>query len=95
MKKLFSILCLLSLLIVALVSCDTPGDSHEHDFEDKWTLALGYYMKASDTTSNNPDGFTQNKQMAMGILMCIPPLVVFGCSQSLLIEGVSISGMKA
>lgn len=46
MKKLFSILCLLSLLIVALVSCDTPGDSHEHDFDDKWTSDEDYHWYA-------------------------------------------------
>ena len=57
--------------------------------EEKWTLALGFY-KASLSPL-----FRENKQMAMGVLMCIPPLLVFGVSQKLLIEGVSISGMKA
>ena len=104
LRCLFSIVLPSCLPIVALISVNTfLGVWNDYsgpliylfNFEDKWTLALGYYMKASDTMSNNPEGFTQNKQMAMGILMCIPPLIVFGCSQSLLIEGVSISGMKA
>lgn len=57
--------------------------------KEKWTLSLGYYMLANETY------FTENKQMATGVLMCIPSLLIFGFSQKVLIEGVSISGMKA
>ena len=56
---------------------------------EMWTLSLGYYMESTK------DYFTENKQMATGVLMCIPSLLIFGFSQKVLIEGVSISGMKA
>lgn len=56
---------------------------------ESWTLALGLYK-----TALNPL-FRENQQMAMGVIMCLPPLVVFGFSQKMLIEGVSISGIKA
>ena len=57
--------------------------------KEKWTLSLGYYMLSQESD------FTENKKMATGVLMCIPSLLVFGFSQKVLIEGVSISGMKA
>ena len=56
---------------------------------ESWTLALGLYKTSLDPL------FRENQQMAMGALMCIPPLVIFGFSQKTLIEGVSISGIKA
>ena len=104
LRCLWSIVLPSCVPIVALISVNTfLGVWNDYsgpliylgEYTDKWTLALGYFKEVSKSSSNNPDGFTQNRQMAMGILMCIPPLIVFGCSQSLLIEGVSISGMKA
>lgn len=56
---------------------------------EKWTLALGLYKTALEPA------FRDNQKMAMGVLMCIPPLVIFGFSQNLLIEGVSVTGIKA
>ncbi len=97
-RCLFSIVLPACLPIAALISVNTfLGVWNDYsssliylsNSEDKWTLALGFYKAAL-----NPM-FRENKQMAMGVLMCIPPLVVFGFSQKLLIEGVSISGMKA
>lgn len=98
LRCLFSIVMPSCLPIVALISVNTfLGVWNDYsssliylsNSEDKWTLALGFYK-----TSLNP-AFRENKQMAMGVLMCIPTLLVFGFSQKLLIEGVSISGMKA
>ena len=95
---MFSIVLPSCLPIVALISVNTfLGVWNDYsssliylsNLEDKWTLALGFYKAALDPA------FRENKQMAMGVLMCIPSLVVFGLSQKLLIEGVSISGMKA
>ncbi len=57
---------------------------------EKWTLALGLYR----TVINDPT-FRDNQRMAVGVLMCIPPLVAFGFSQKQLIEGVSMTGIKA
>ena len=96
--------CLFSIVlpncwpIVALISVNTfLGVWNDYsssliylsNSEEKWTLALGFYKTSLDPM------FRENKQMAMGVLMCIPSLVIFGFSQKLLIEGVSISGMKA
>ena len=98
LRCLFSIVLPSCLPIAALISVNTfLGVWNDYsssliylsNSEEKWTLALGFYK-----ASLNPL-FRENKQMAMGVLMCSPPLVVFGFSQKLLIEGVSISGMKA
>ena len=98
MRCLFSIVLPSCLPIAALISVNTYlGVWNDYsssliylsNSEDKWTLALGFYK-----TSLNPL-FRENKQMAMGIIMCLPSLIIFGMSQKLLIEGVSISGMKA
>ena len=98
LRCLFSIVLPSCLPIAALISVNTfLGVWNDYsssliylsNSEEKWTLALGFYK-----ASLNP-AFRENKQMAMGVLMCIPSLIVFGVSQKLLIEGVSISGMKA
>ena len=98
LRCLFSIVLPSCLPIVALISVNTfLGVWNDYsssliylsNSEDKWTLALGFYKTSLDPA------FRENKQMAMGVLMCIPSLLVFGLSQKLLIEGVSISGMKA
>ena len=98
LRCLFNIVLPSCLPIVALISVNTfLGVWNDYsssliylsNSEDKWTLALGFYKTSLEPT------FRENKQMAMGVLMCIPSLLVFGFSQKLLIEGVSLSGMKA
>ena len=98
LRCLFSIVMPSCLPIMALISVNTfLGVWNDYsssliylsNSEEKWTLALGFYKTSLDPL------FRENKQMAMGVLMCIPSLIIFGVSQKLLIEGVSISGMKA
>ena len=98
LRCLFSIVMPSCLPIIALISVNTfLGVWNDYsssliylsNSEEKWTLALGFYKTSLDPM------FRENKQMAMGVLMCIPSLIIFGFSQKLLIEGVSISGMKA
>ena len=98
LRCLFSIVMPSCLPIMALISVNTfLGVWNDYsssliylsNSEEKWTLALGFYKTSLDPM------FRENKQMAMGVLMCIPSLIIFGFSQKLLIEGVSISGMKA
>ena len=98
LRCLFSIVMPSCLPIMALISVNTfLGVWNDYsssliylsNSEEKWTLALGFYKTSLDPV------FRENKQMAMGVLMCIPSLIIFGFSQKLLIEGVSISGMKA
>ena len=65
--------------------------------EEKWTLALGLY-KLSVGFYDDPAEemfFRENQQMALGVMMCIPSMVIFGIFQKSLIEGVAISGVKA
>lgn len=58
---------------------------------DKYTLAIGIYYKFMGglSRSNFP-----NQQMAVGLFMCIPPLVLFIVFQKQLIEGVSFGAIK-
>ena len=58
---------------------------------ENYTLAIGIYYKFMGglSQSNFP-----NQQMAIGVLMVIPPAVIFFIFQRQLIEGVSFGGMK-
>ena len=97
-RCLFSIVLPSCLPIVALISVNTflgvwndysSSLIYLRNSQEQWTLAHGFYKLSMQKD------FKEHKQMAMGVMMCIPPLVVFGFSQKLLIEGVSLSGMKA
>ena len=99
LRCLFSIVLPACLPIAALITVNTflgvwndysSSLIYLRNSKEQWTLAHGFYELSKQTSD-----FRENKQMAMGVLMCIPPLVVFGFSQKLLIEGVSLSGMKA
>jgi len=59
--------------------------------EDNFTLSLGLYQKflGGFSAVNMP-----NIQMATGMMMLIPPLVLFYLFQKQLMEGVSFAGMK-
>ena len=53
MKKIVSILCVLSLLVVMLASCnsvDTP--EHEHKFASEWTYDTDYHWHACTAVDN-------------------------------------------
>lgn len=65
--------------------------------EEKWTLALGLYKLSIGFYDDPSEGliFRENQQMAIGVIMCIPSMVLFGIFQKSLIEGVAISGVKA
>lgn len=65
------------------------------DSEEKWTLALGLYKLTAGYYNDDGYVFRINRQMAIGVMMCIPSMVVFGIFQKSLIEGVAISGVKA
>lgn len=58
--------------------------------EDSYTLALGIYNRFMSTVENP----FSNIKMASGVLMCIPPVIVFLCMQKQLINGVVTSGLK-
>ena len=65
--------------------------------EEKWTLALGLYKLSIGYYDDPAEGlfFRENQQMALGVMMCIPSMAIFGIFQRSLIEGVAISGVKA
>jgi len=56
-----------------------------------YTLAVGIYYKFMGTLSksNYP-----NQQMAVGVLMCLPPAILFFLFQKQLVEGVVMTGLK-
>lgn len=58
--------------------------------ESSYTLALGIYHRFMSTVENP----FSNVKMASGVLMCIPPVIVFLCMQKRLINGVVTSGIK-
>ena len=59
--------------------------------ERLYTISFGLYMDFMMSGANNP---LANVQMAGGVLMLLPCIVLFFCFQSLLIEGVTMSGIK-
>nr|MBO4517721.1 carbohydrate ABC transporter permease [Clostridia bacterium] len=65
--------------------------------EEKWTLALGLFelSRGRYDDEQTQTFFRENQQMAIGVLMCIPSMLIFGIFQKSLIEGVAISGVKA
>lgn len=61
--------------------------------EELLTLPVGIYNKFF--TALTPEESMPNVQMATGILILIPPMVVFMIFQKQLVEGVSFTGLKA
>lgn len=63
------------------------------DAKEKWTLALALYKDfgvKQSTTNNN----LVNSQMAVGVMMMIPCVVLFAFFQKELMEGVAAIGIK-
>lgn len=63
------------------------------DAKEKWTLALALYKDfgVKQSTSNNN---LVNSQMAVGVLMMVPCVVLFAFFQKELMEGVAAIGIK-
>lgn len=60
--------------------------------ENKYTLAVGvYYTMIEGATSFN---YTANVKMAVGVVLFIPPLILFSVFQKLIMQGVATSGLK-
>lgn len=63
------------------------------DAKENWTLALALYKDfgvKQATTNNN----LANSQMAVGVMMMIPCVILFAFFQKELMEGVSAIGIK-
>lgn len=58
---------------------------------DKYTLSLGFYF---DFGAGGQYELYKNWQMALGVLMTIPPAVVFFVFQRQLLDGVMMGGVK-
>ena len=58
---------------------------------DKYTLSLGFYF---DFGAGGQYELYKNWQMALGVLMTIPPAVVFFIFQRQLLDGVVMTGVK-
>lgn len=59
---------------------------------EMYTLSLGLYREF--TSGNLTKGSFPNVRMAAGVLMSIPPAILFLIFQKQMIEGVSITGLK-
>lgn len=60
--------------------------------EEMYTLGLGIYHRFPPVTNNQVT--YPNEQMAAGLLMTIPPAILFFIFQKQLIEGIALSGIK-
>ena len=58
---------------------------------EKRTLGVGIYIKF---LSDDGGRFPANLKMALGVLMVIPPVILFSFFQKELVEGVALSGLK-
>lgn len=60
--------------------------------ESRYTLALGvYYTMMEGTASFN---YTSNVKMAVGVILFIPPLILFAFFQKQIMQGISTTGLK-
>ena len=57
---------------------------------DKWTLSLALYFDFVDTSGNA----MPNVQAAVGVIMMIPCVILFGFFQKTIMEGISSIGVK-
>jgi len=58
--------------------------------KDKWTLSLALYFDFVDASGNT----MPNVQAAVGVIMMLPCLVLFGFFQKTIMEGISAVGIK-
>ena len=58
--------------------------------KDKWTLSLALYFDFVDSSGNT----MPNVQAAVGVIMMIPCIILFGFFQKTIMEGISSIGVK-
>lgn len=63
------------------------------DEQSSWTLSLALYFDFVEKTATDNNNLA-NAQMAVGVMMMIPCVVLFGFFQNELMEGVSTIGLK-
>lgn len=61
--------------------------------DDLFTISVGIYNKFF--TAITPEESMPNVQMATGVLILIPPMIVFIIFQKQLVEGITLTGLKA
>ena len=61
--------------------------------DDLFTISVGIYNKFF--TALTPEESMPNVQMATGVLILIPPMIVFMLFQKQLVEGITLTGLKA
>lgn len=62
--------------------------------EKLWTLSLALHLDFTVTTGISDTNNLPNNQMAMGVLMMIPCVILFGFFQRTIMEGISAIGIK-
>ena len=64
------------------------------DNKNKWTLSLALYKIFGETSGASDVDNTPNIQMAVGVMMMIPCIVLFAFFQKTIMEGISVIGVK-
>lgn len=64
------------------------------DNESSWTLSLALYMRFGMNMGSSGYDKMLNTQMAVGVLMMIPCLILFAFFQKQIMEGISAIGIK-
>ena len=62
--------------------------------ENLWTLSLALHLDFTVTTGISDTNNLPNNQMAMGVLMMSPCVILFGFFQRTIMEGISAIGIK-
>lgn len=81
------------VMVNTIIACwsDFTGPLMYLNSEKSYTLAIGIYY---ELFGNSTNVISPNVQMAAGVSMMILPAILFFCFQNMLIDGVSISGLK-
>lgn len=81
------------VMVNTIIACwsDFTGPLMYLNSEKSYTLAIGIYY---ELFGNSTNVVSPNVQMAAGVSMMILPAILFFCFQNMLIDGVSISGLK-
>ena len=64
------------------------------DDDTKWTLSLALYMIFGTDTFGTASQKLPNNQMAVGVMMMIPCVILFAFFQKTIMEGISVIGVK-
>ena len=62
--------------------------------QNSWTLSLALYMIFGTDMSSSVSQKFSNNQMAVGVMMMIPCVILFAFFQKTIMEGISVIGIN-